>query len=567
MASSIKEALKNAFADKGIALPEVKKADKIKTKASHPSSVRNKNIKPRFDKKIQSAPEEKKKDSSNKTLLGLSVYSEKSKNSSTLKNSINDVEIEFASEYPVYTISNLPDEFFYKKPKYDGSKTQICEGMPVGDRELVIGLDLGTSSAKIVIGDRDIDKSFAVEFNDNVGVKRYLLPSRLYKQDLKYSLSEGETIFRDLKLGLLTNENDVSAQDRIVAFLALLIKHARGWFFEKHGLIYKGSNILWKLAVGLPSANHLNGAHKDLFNKLCRYAWHLSLLPDENFTDVEIDKVRQLQYEYLSANPDFAEISIVPEIAAQIFGFVSSNSFDKNAKNIYLMVDVGAGTVDSSLFHVEPAKAGKWSFKFYKTDVGLNGVMNLHRMRVDWWINLITKYMDRFNFDIQSIRNSKFHTDKLAAIPESYLDYFFGVKVKNINDPDHIFFMKKVVAQVRGHTMWRAWHEGYLSQDDLYNTPMFLCGGGARMKYYRALEAEMRHPPNCSWLLANPRPLLKPSNLIAPNLLEDDFDRLSVAYGLSFLEVNEVLQAIPAPTIPARYDSNIEDNFISKDQI
>jgi hypothetical protein len=565
MASSLKEALKNAFANKGIALPEAKKVEKNRSKLNHPYNSNNKNIAARAHKKPHVAQVEKKGLSPDNGIPGSDVYT---RTKTTAQNNLpKEVEIEFSVEIPTYTISNLPDKFVYKKPEHDGSKTQICDGKSIGARELVIGLDFGTSSTKIVIGDSDIDKAFAVEFSEALGVEKFLLPSRLYKQDTKYSLSDGATIFRDLKLGLLANENDIDAQDKVVVFLALVLKHTRAWFFENHGLIYKSSKILWKLAVGLPSANHLNGDHKELFSKLSTYAWQLSLLPVENITDVEINKVREIPFNDLSADPDFAEISIVPEIAAQIFGFVSSNSFDKDAKNIYLMVDIGAGTVDSSLFHVKPAKAGKWSFTFYKTDVDLNGVMNLHRMRVDWWSNLAAKYSDKFNCDLNSIRNSKFDTDKLTAVPESYLDYFTGVTVRPTNDPDHSFFMQKVVAQARGRTMWRAWKDGYLSQDDLYDTPMFLCGGGARMKYYRALETEMRHPPNCSWLLANPRPLIKPSDLIAPNLPEDDFDRLSVAYGLSFLEVNAVLQGIPAPKTPARLDTNYDDNFVSKDQM
>lgn len=567
MASSLKEALKNAFADKGISLPEAKKVDGTRSKSNHSANLKNKKIHPRVNQKPYIVPIEEKIASPDKGIPGLDVYSRATKKSALLNKPPKEMAIEFSSESPVCTISNLPDEFVYKYPKFDGSKTQVCDGKTIGDRELVIGLDFGTSSAKIVIGDRDIEKTFAVGFSDVLGVKKYLLPSRLYKHGSKYSLSEGETIFRDLKLGLLANENDIDAQNKVIAFLALLIRHARAWFFENHGLIYKNSKILWKLAIGLPSANHLNGVHKDLFNKLSACGWQLSLLKVENITDVEINNVRGIPTADFSADSDFAEISIVPEIAAQIFGFVSSNSFDKNAKNIFLIVDIGAGTVDSSLFHVEPAKAGKWSFKFYKTDVAQNGVMNLHRMRVDWWTNLMAKYIDKFNFGFDSIRNSKFHTDKLTAVPESYLDYISGITVSNTNEPDYNFFMKEVVAQVKGHTMWRAWHEGYLTQEALYGTPMFLCGGGARMNYYKALETEMRHPSNCSWLLANPRPLIKPSNLIAPSLLEDDFDRLSVAYGLSFLEVNAVLQAIPAPLISARNNSNYEDDFISKDQM
>ena len=73
------------------------------------------------------------------------------------------------------------------------------------------------------------------------------------------------------------------------------------------------------------------------------------------------------------------DVAVVPEIAAQIYGFVVSNSFDKKAANNYLMVDVGAGTVDSSLFHVKPGRGGKWDFEFYTAAVEPLGVTNLHR--------------------------------------------------------------------------------------------------------------------------------------------------------------------------------------------
>lgn len=156
----------------------------------------------------------------------------------------------------------------------------------------------------------------------------------------------------------------------------------------------------------------------------------------------------------------------------------------------------------------------------------------------------------------------------MTSIPEAYTGYFSNVSVAfrdGVQDPDQNFFMKRVVSQARGKTLWKTWKDNFLSPQDLSGVPMFLCGGGTRMKFYRDLEQEMQHMEGYTWLNAAARPIEVPRRLIAPGLSQQEYDRLSVAFGLSFLEVSEVIKAVPEPTLAPDRVVNWRDNYIDKD--
>jgi tRNA1Val (adenine37-N6)-methyltransferase len=55
--------------------------------------------------------------------------------------------------------------------------------------------------------------------------------------------------------------------------------------------------------------------------------------------------------------------------------------------------------------------------------------------------------------------------------------------------------------------------------------------------------------------------------LIADEIDELDFDRLSVAYGLSKVDIGQISQAIPLPLIPINKQESFADRYVDKDQI
>jgi hypothetical protein len=443
-------------------------------------------------------------------------------------------------------------------------------------RELAIGLDFGTSSVKVIVGDHAAGQAYAVPFIDIDGIDSYLLPSRLYESAGAYSLRSGAKVHRNLKLSLLASGNTSLAHRRATAFLALVIRHVRAWLFAQHAEIYSSTRIMWKLVLGMPAENYADSELVRRFHLLARSAWMLAGVRHKEITadlaDVTISKVEKLEEGKVSASASMeAQVDVVPELSAQIYGFLQSNRFDRKAKNIYVMVDVGAGTVDSALFHVKKENA-KWHFEFFTNIVQPLGVMNLHRNRIDWWLNALQAHSEQPTSLVKGLRETEMITDQLAAIPEHLEDYVSDVEI-SFEDPkkhpDEEFFVKKVVAQVRGKTIWRTWNDGYLDQGTLAGVPLFLCGGGMRMNYFHRLAPELKNFPNCTWLNARAMSLEIPRDLLAPGLVRQEYDRLSVAYGLSFLDVGSIVKALPKPVArgPQQPVWHFTDRFVDKDQM
>lgn len=131
-------------------------------------------------------------------------------------------------------------------------------------REIVIGIDFGTSCTKVVIGDAALGRSFAVPFMAKNGVSRYLLPSRIFHGADGYTLTNGRECWRDLKLSLLDNPSDRARQDRVTAFLAYVIRYAKSWLLDAHSDLYARSELLWKVVIGLPEPEFGKGSRSEL---------------------------------------------------------------------------------------------------------------------------------------------------------------------------------------------------------------------------------------------------------------------------------------------------------------
>ena len=446
-----------------------------------------------------------------------------------------------------------------------GRQTQALVDEAQAQHEIALGVDFGTSSVKVVIGDSALGKSFVVPFGNYEGIEKYLLPSRLFQTGSQFSLAGGSECHRDLKLAFLAAPQNQENQVRVVAFLALVIQRARAWLLTRHAQTYRRTQLFWKLSVGFPAAHYQDSTLIKPFAQLCALAWAIAghTGPVDETTIVELLQ----QPPSATGSDQDAEVLVVPEIAAQIYGFVVSTSFDRKAENIFLMADVGAGTVDASLFHVFPARGGKWDFNFYTSVVRPHGVSNLHRHRVDWWSEALRQSGAAAELS-QQLQKFKFQTDQQSKIPDLFTDYFAGITVnesKGVRGPDSGFY-DKILGQVQGSALWNA--RNYFARTVApAGVPFFLSGGGARMKFYAALIASMsKGLHGFSWLYTTPRVVTTPDDLVIDEVALIDYDRLSVAYGLSRLELGRVLQALPIPKLLAPPTTTWTDHYVSKDQ-
>jgi len=133
--------------------------------------------------------------------------------------------------------------------------------------------------------------------------------------------------------------------------------------------------------------------------------------------------------------------------------------------------------------------------------------------------------------------------------------------------PDSEFFTNRLMAQVKGRTLYLAFKNGLLPQQDLSDVPFFLCGGGSRLGFYQACHDTLRRTEGFTWLSARKRELAIPNGLRADGLKRDDFDRLSVAYGLSMLNLANVAGATPMPRLSPEPSDQWRSHYVDKDQV
>ena len=266
---------------------------------------------------------------------------------------------------------------------------------------------------------------------------------------------------------------------------------------------------------------------------------------------------------------DMPEISVVPELAAQIYGFVKSRQFDPRAKNFYLFIDFGAGTVDVSLFRVKLNEYGTWDFSLFTSVVEPNGAINLHRRRLSWWRQQLSKMTEAPSSRLLgAIDNIAMPTEQTQPIPTTYLGYFQGVHVQYFGgalSPDDDFYANQFVAQVRGRGIHRTVQSRNVGKVDLDELPFFLSGGGARLPLYKKIAPALDQAPEFKWLKARRRELGIPGELEAPGLAQVDYDRLSVAFGLSFVDVGTVAVAQAMPKLAQNTKVDWRSGYTGKD--
>jgi hypothetical protein len=487
--------------------------------------------------------------------------------------------VKVAPPEPRTEVTLLPNADLVWSGGYDGAfqllnideRAGISEQLPASsgrDRELVIGLDFGTSTVKVVIGDRGASKAYAVPFVNAMGVNQFLLPSRLFEKEGVFSLSDGEHVHRDLKLRFLANSASGPLQETLVGFLALVIRRCRAWLFKEHADSLSGRNILWKLVIGRAVDRMQFDLLGQTLERILCASWDVASNSGAITRDVCGRALLRLSTGSQSTKNSL-EVSVVPELAAQIFGFVKSRQFDPRAKNFYLFVDVGAGTVDTSLFRVKPNEFGSWDFSLFTSVVEPNGVMNLHRSRLEWWRhqlkNLSNGSTERILKKVESIA---LQTEQTQPIPERFDGYFKGVQAKlsgGALDPDETFYLERLVQQVRGRGIHQTVQSRIVGRPDLDHLPFFLCGGGSRLSLYKNISLALDGAPEFRWLRAHRKELGVPGELEAKGLAQVDYDRLSVAYGLSFVDVGTVAIAKAMPAIKQESSVDWRSSYAGKD--
>jgi len=415
------------------------------------------------------------------------------------------------------------------------------------EEDLFLGLDFGTSSLKAIIGDRNRRIHYAVPFREAVGIEQYLLPTRLYQSGGNYALNGPEQPdYQNLKLDLMTDPASHQARACFVAFIALALRQIGAWFHANHHATYSQSKLLWYLNLGVPAAE--SGRLSETVQLLGLAGW-IAASAEGAITEDVLVKALYRAEEFLSglATPgplEDVEVSTIPEIAAQIYGYVKSDAFDPNDQNLFVLADVGAGTVDCAMFKIRPDKHSE-EFLFYEKSVEPLGVTSLHINRLKWFLEVFSAMQPSAELLVDAVKKELKQVDANRHIPHKFSQYFKGFKVTSspkgplgLHNPD-AQFGQRLRTQIQEDTLEKGRKNGDWHVEALKDTPFLLSGGGSRNKFYESLKEGLQHHHSLGYLRLTPKALILPSNITAPGLPRKDWDRLSVAYGLSFGSVGK----------------------------
>lgn len=470
------------------------------------------------------------------------------------------------------------------RPRYDGIEPQIAK-RPTNAADLILGLDFGTSTVKAVIRDHTSGQSFSVPFADK-GRNPFLLPTRVFCSPAGYSLDAGHVRIEDLKMRLIRCSAKLPVEEfnDACAFLALVMRHCRGWLLDRYESLYRNHQLTWSVNLGMPARTYEDEGRVRLFRRL---AWAAANLAADGkcrqVKEEEVTLFRQLSLEaYRHGEPEEKlggfeilprDVDVVPEIAAQVFGFVQSTHWDPLRHSRFLLIDVGAGTVDTAFFAIVRKTDRAVNFVFYSAEVSPLGVNNLHGARIAWMREALRaggirdKSIDDFLHRIRNLPGD------FPLVPDRVVDYAAGLEYvvpRGSRTVDEEFFHRELVPQV-GDCFTQGKMEQKFLWKDLDSTPIFVCGGGARMELYRQIPEGLNQKLRGSGsVVATPLPV--PEKFTAPGLERVEYDRLSVAYGLSWQgaggrKLGEIIRRedIRPPLVSDR--ASFTDRYISKDQV
>ena len=442
-----------------------------------------------------------------------------------------------------------------QKPVSENNYLQNVQPGTKGDCDLVIGIDFGTSSTKVVIQAPDLpgSPSYAVKFGKLSEEKTpYMLPTKLWlNNDGFCSLKEfdGAKVIDDIKLELfLKDENLCSNQGpkqqglcpQVVAtcYLALTLWASRRWYFEKKSdLIKQFTKIYWHVNLGVPSPCIEDNEENRTFRRVGEAAWKLSTLgPNRiNFDSAKEILAEYDDYGYCIIDDNECVFAIIPEIAAGAIGYAFSNL---RQEGLHVMIDVGSSTVDACSFLLNRV-GGDNRYSLLIADVKPFGTFRFYKEH-------ILAMQSASNVHAETLRNRH---EPMAPIDEDDRQYIIddNCYAKAFHEAreklkQELLYMLRVViwqTRCRRDPDSQVWRTGRL--------PILLIGGGNRMGFFRSTIDELN-----DWLIFNTKnggvnfmspPI--PDSLTDSVSGQEQFNLLAVAWGLSHraLDIGDIIPA------------------------
>ncbi len=408
------------------------------------------------------------------------------------------------------------------------------------DLFIILGLDFGTSSTKMIVrlpyeaGEPTI--AIPSPASCRSGDNPYLWRTVLWVREdgaFRPWPEKGATVLHSLKQGLIAGRSEttisgcgatvtVSRAHAGVAYLAFAVRYVRGWLLRNRPYLFQRRRPVWFLNLGMPAASHDDPKLAESYRRIGAAALQFTRIG----SPVTVESVRLFfndpDVAKAGASEEAAEglrVAVFPETAAEMTGFAKST---RGSPGIYLLVDVGAMTLDACMFRLDRHASTGDLYAFMAAQIRPLGVESFH-----WFLTEGKTEKEFFEQCSHTLRavvwKTKKHRDPMAA----------------------------------------SWKSG----NDI---PVFLAGGGAANPLHRKVVESLgpwlqQHAGNDGIRLLE---LPMPDTIELPEPLQG-FGRMAVAWGLSYTptEIGQTQTVRDIEDIPPPVVADRSARLITKDDV
>jgi hypothetical protein len=430
--------------------------------------------------------------------------------------------------------------------------------------DLVLGLDFGTSCTKVVIMEDAKKQAWAIPFVS--GESAYLLPSKVFLTEGLYSLTgEQENSISRLKLPMILEKIYKNHLVDVIAYLALVVRYSRAWFLQNAASTFHGFRFNWHYHIGLPASNYDNSKLVKVFNQ----ALHCAVIAaNSNNECIKRDDVMNTYNLYFGSQKHSTEfpvhpdhIATFPEISAQLHGYVNSDRWDRSRPK-FMLVDIGGGTVDAAIVNVLSSENEPLKYVYLKSGVRTLGVLLLHARRLRWIESVSEPEFFRRNL-FQTLNQLK-KNESSQIVPETVEQYLKHVVWPNEIPIDNEF-NRELGRFLREDILVPVKRDIDTEREQWKSLQYVLCGGGSLHPLYERFHKGMNQQSSmhvCLDVVSIP----KPDNFHAEGVNDENFHRLSVAYGLAHFELGKFVSESAIEPMRGQNQS-LEISAITKDQV
>lgn len=508
----------------------------------------------------------------------------------------------FASADSILIAEDSLEHERYCREMMDDELSRVKRKIDPKDRiDINIGLDLGTSNTKLVWRYRE--KSYPVCFgSDPDSITSYLYPSVVYFDGI--SLQTGfdancddnwrvQFNITNFKVCIACNNNPNSKckiewctltkwnldlfQREIrgsevsfitTYYLASVLSRARRLiltaFEERYGLV-NSDNIRWSINLAVPNRYmkypNITGEYK-----LALKAGWLMSRPLSRLMKKSSARLMMSCYLYskqLASNQEM-DCFVIPETVAQVTSFIRSKN---TSDGLYALIDIGAGTVDVSVFRIYSPYNEPRQLADYATSVLNTGSAFIESLAFYWFsprdwypesgkIESDVSKQSAENKLRNALRlikeNNEHNQPDYTIIQTSDLRQSLEVSSGRIKCRVHDLLKKVFKEAYRYETNINTWKE----------LRIIFGGGGARSPHYKEASVE-------AFSIDYEGRKLQPSvidfnrldDFLAGGLGHKHLDRFAVAYGLSLSEI-ELLKYFSDETIQPLRPHQQTDRFL-----